>query len=177
MSLNRPKLTSAALVATALALAVSGCGGGNSTSANTSSGGYTKTATKSSSNTVTTKPSSVGTILAGAGGRTLYLFEADSSGKSACSGACAGAWPPLTVTGKPTASGAAEQSKLGTIKRGDGSTQVTYAGHPLYYYVKDTTADDVNGNAVEAFGAEWYALTPSGANAERSAPKRYGGGY
>ncbi|MGH2959091.1 MAG: COG4315 family predicted lipoprotein, partial [Solirubrobacterales bacterium] len=110
-----------------------------------------------------TKASDVGTVLAGADGRTLYLFEADKGGKPTCSGDCAAAWPPAIGSGDVTVSGDADQSKLGSVAE---TKQITYAGHPLYYYVKDTDAEDVYGNDVEAFGAEWYAVTPSGANAE-----------
>jgi predicted lipoprotein with Yx(FWY)xxD motif len=110
----------------------------------------------------------VGTVLAGAGGKTLYLFEADKGGKPTCTADCAAAWPPAMSSGKPTVSGDAVQSKVGTVS---GTKQLTYAGHPLYYYVKDTDTEDVYGNGIESFGAEWYALTPTGANAEGTAAK------
>lgn len=94
---------------------------------------------------------------------SLYLFKADMQGtKSACYDACAKAWPPLLTEGKPQASGKADKSLLATIERKDGSTQVTYNGWPLYYFVKDKQPGDTNGQDIEGFGAEWYLLTPEG---------------
>ncbi len=103
-----------------------------------------------------------GKALVDGGGRTLYLFEADKGGKSACSGVCAAAWPPVTVTGSPHASGGVSQAMLGTIHRSDGAEQVAYNGHPLYYYSGDTEAGDDNGQGSKAFGAGWYAVSASG---------------
>ncbi len=103
-----------------------------------------------------------GKVLVDAKGRTLYLFEADSSGKSACSGACANAWPPFTATGTPQAGGGIDQAKLGTIHRSDGTTQVVYGGHPLYYYTGDAAAGQTRGQGVKAFGAGWYVVAASG---------------
>jgi predicted lipoprotein with Yx(FWY)xxD motif len=111
---------------------------------------------------VKTRHNQAGIVLVDAKGRTLYLFQKDKTSKSHCSGQCALAWPPLLTTGKPKASGLARKSLLGTTKRSDGKTQVTYKGHPLYYYSLDSKAGDMNGNGVSAFGARWYAVTPSG---------------
>lgn len=113
---------------------------------------------------VTTKHTKLGTIL-GAGPKrlTVYLFEADKTGVSNCTGACASLWPP--VTGKPTVAGSAMSADLGTITRADGTTQVTYKGHPLYFYakdIKDGDAGDTYGEALKSYGAEWYVLAPSG---------------
>lgn len=141
------------------ALAVAGCG---DDSTDTSSTDASSTAA-SGAVTISTKDSDIGTVLAGADGRTVYLFEADKDGKSACSGDCAAAWPPVVGEGK--AGDGADAAKLGTIKREDGATQVTYGGMPLYYYVKDKDEADTYGQEVDSFGAEWYALTASGANA------------
>jgi predicted lipoprotein with Yx(FWY)xxD motif len=146
---------------------VSGCGDSSDSSNPYSSSSSSKPAASTSS-TVSTKDSSAGAVLAGQDGKTLYLFEADKNGKPTCSGDCAAAWPPAIATGNVTVSGDADKSKVGSVS---GTKQITYAGHPLYYYVKDTDAEDVYGNGVEAFGAEWYALTPSGANAEESSSK------
>jgi predicted lipoprotein with Yx(FWY)xxD motif len=115
----------------------------------------------------TTDNSGLGqTVLVGANGHTLYEFEKDESDESYCNGDCTKAWPPLTTSGAPKASGQVDQSKLGTIKRDDGTMQVTYAGHPLYYYAEDDKSGDAKGNEADEFGAEWYALQPSGDNAE-----------
>jgi hypothetical protein len=81
---------------------------------------------------------------------------------------CARVWPPYTTKGGPKASEGAEAAKLGTLKRDDGSTQVTYNGAPLYLYASDTQAGEANGNQLDQFGAEWYALHPSGEKAEGS---------
>jgi predicted lipoprotein with Yx(FWY)xxD motif len=97
---------------------------------------------------------------------------------SSCYGACAKAWPPLLTEGEPHPSNGAEGAKLGTTKRKDGSEQVTYAGHPLYTYTGDQGPGEANGNDVDAFGAEWYALTASGEEPEDdggSAPAPSGG--
>jgi predicted lipoprotein with Yx(FWY)xxD motif len=112
---------------------------------------------------VTTKQNKLGTIL-GAGGKrlTVYLFEGDKGAGSSCSGACAAVWPPVTTTGKPRATGGALASKLGTITRSDGTTQVTYNGHPLYYFARDGDAGDTYGQGIKGFGAGWYVLAPVG---------------
>jgi predicted lipoprotein with Yx(FWY)xxD motif len=85
-------------------------------------------------------------------------------------GACATAWPPLLATGKPTAGTGVTLSKLGTITRSGGNHQVTYDGHPLYLFIKDTTAGQTNGQGVTAFGAAWFALTSSGTQATAPVP-------
>ena len=104
----------------------------------------------------------LGDHLVGPNGHTLYLFEKDTGSTSTCTGACAAAWPPLITTGAPTAGGAADADLLGTTKRPDGTMEVTYGGHPLYYFSGDTAPGDTAGQDVEAFGAEWYAVAPSG---------------
>jgi predicted lipoprotein with Yx(FWY)xxD motif len=103
-----------------------------------------------------------GHALVGSDGRTLYLFEADKNGVSACSGACAAAWPPDTVTGAPHAGSGVNQALLGTVKRSDGTMQVTYGGHPLYYFTADSAAGTAHGQGVKAFGADWYVVSASG---------------
>ena len=95
-------------------------------------------------------------------GRALYLFEADTGGKSTCMGECANDWPPLTASGMPAAGSGVDQSLLGTVKRPDGTTQVTYNGHPLYYYEGDTGPGTAKGQDVSAFGAKWYVLSAKG---------------
>jgi predicted lipoprotein with Yx(FWY)xxD motif len=116
---------------------------------------------------VTTKQGKLGTILAyGPKRLTVYLFEADRGGVSTCSGECASVWPP--VSGHPQASGQAVSSHLGTITRADGTTQVTYYGHPLYLYSKDKDDGDTYGQGIKSFGAGWYVLTPSGNKVDTS---------
>ena len=82
---------------------------------------------------VLTASGELGEHLVGPNGHTLYLFEKDTGSTSTCTGACAAAWPPLMTTGAPTAGGAADAGLLGTTKRPDGTMEVTYGGHPLYY--------------------------------------------
>ena len=118
-------------------------------------------ATSSRTATVKVAQRSVGKILVDSKGRTLYLFRKDSRNKSACFDLCADDWPPLRVSGKPTAGKGVRKGLLATIKRG-GKRQVTYNGHPLYRFVGDASAGDVNGQGFNAFGARWYVVAPSG---------------
>lgn len=113
----------------------------------------------------------LGSVLVNGQGRTLYLFEADKGGKSACNGRCASFWPPLLTVGMPQAGAGVKSSLLGMAKRSDGRFQVTYANHPLYRYVKDARAGQTAGENVDAFGAEWYAVSAAGKKVE---PKNSG---
>ncbi len=111
----------------------------------------------------------LGPILTDGEGLTLYLFEADEGEESTCNDACAVAWPPLTTSGDPQAGEDADADLLGTTERDDGSTQVTYNGHPLYYFQNDKEPGDTTGQGVVGFGAAWFALTASGDKAEGDA--------
>lgn len=117
--------------------------------------------------TVSTAQTGLGKIVVDARGRTLYLFEKDTRRHSACSGACAAYWPPLLTHAAPAARGGAMQRLLGTIKRSDGTRQVTYAGHPLYRYILDAKRGETSGEGSQLFGAGWDALTPGGKKIER----------
>lgn len=147
------------------ALLVAGCGSSSSSSNSsaTTSAAATGTASGSASTgvTIATTTGSEGTYLT-SGGRALYLWVADTSGKSACSGQCTKAWPPLTTTGTPSASGAAKSSDISTITRSDGTKQVTYMGHPLYFFAADTKAGQLHGQGSNSFGAKWWLVDPSG---------------
>jgi predicted lipoprotein with Yx(FWY)xxD motif len=112
---------------------------------------------------ITTEAGSAGAFLTSGSGRTVYLWAKDGTNMSACSGACAAAWPPVTATGKLTATGGAKASDLGTITRSDGTKQVTYDGHPLYYFVGDSAPDQTSGQGSDSFGAKWWLVAPSGA--------------
>jgi predicted lipoprotein with Yx(FWY)xxD motif len=126
---------------------------------------------------VSTAQTSLGRIIVNANGRTLYLFEKDRNGKSACSGQCAAFWPPLITSGKPSVTGGAKASLIGTTRRADGRLQVTYNHHPLYTFVKDKKAGQTSGEGVNAFGAGWDVLSPAGAKIEKpSAPAPAAGG-
>jgi predicted lipoprotein with Yx(FWY)xxD motif len=160
------------------ALVLAACGGSGSSSSGTSSsssGGSSTpsygAASPSTSNTsngsgaasaVSTKTSSLGTFLVDAKGRTLYLWDADKGSMSTCTGACAQAWPPLTTTATPKASGAVKASLLGTTKRPDGSREVTYAGHPLYTFAGDTQPGQTTGEGSNGFGAPWWVVSTAG---------------
>jgi predicted lipoprotein with Yx(FWY)xxD motif len=167
----------AALALIAL-LAIAGCGSSDDSSGGggygSGSGSTTTPTTASSDSTggatvaivsATTVPK-LGKAIVDSKGFTLYDFHKDKGGKSACYGACAKVWPPLLSEGKPQAGEGAMAAKLGTTKRKDGTLQVTYAGWPLYTYEADKKPGDANGNDIDSFGAEWYALQPSGEEAE-----------
>ena len=178
-----------------LAVAIAGCGGGDSTngggvygggggggettgetSSETSSGGRYGNSEGGEKNTASgaggggvvkaAKVGDLGTIIVSSEGMTLYDFHKDKGGTSACYGACAGAWPPLLTEGEPKAEAGAMASQLGTTKRKDGTVQVTYGGWPLYTYVGDQKPGEANGNDIDQFGAEWYALQPNGEEPE-----------
>jgi predicted lipoprotein with Yx(FWY)xxD motif len=100
--------------------------------------------------------------LVGPDGKTVYLFEGDKNGKPTCAGACTQFWPPVTVSSMPSTGSGLDKSLLGTVKRADGGTQVTYAGHPLYYYSGDASPGTALGQGMSAFGAEWYVLNAKG---------------
>jgi predicted lipoprotein with Yx(FWY)xxD motif len=100
----------------------------------------------------------LGQILVGANGRTLYLFSSDTGTQSTCTGACAQTWPPFTTSGAPTVGSGATQSLLGTTTRSDGTVQVTYNGHPLYYFASDAKAGDTTGEGVNGF----QVVSPAG---------------
>ena len=105
----------------------------------------------------------LGQILVDGAGKTLYLFVADSGSSSTCYTACAQLWPPVLTSGPPQAGTGANASLLGTTTRTDGKTEVTYGGHPLYYFVSDKQAGDATGQGVDSFGALWWVVSPSGA--------------
>ena len=116
---------------------------------------------------VASGPSALGRIVVDSRGHTLYLFEKDRRGASACSGACLVYWPPLLTGGAPAATKGARPSLLGSIRRADGTRQVTYAGHPLYLFSGDTRRGQTNGEGLKDFGAGWYVLMPSGKKIDR----------
>ena len=108
--------------------------------------------------TLKTDKGSAGIWLTDAAGRTLYLYTQDKGTTSACYGACAKAWPPLLTTGPVTISGQyTVKTDLGTITRTDGTKQVTYGGHPLYYYTGDSAPGQTKGQGV---GGVWFLIGP-----------------
>ena len=105
----------------------------------------------------------LGQVLVDSNGQTVYLFLADKGTASTCNSAsCVQYWPPVLTTGAPQAGSGLSASLLGTTNRQDGTTEVTYAGHPLYYFISDKKAGDVGGQAVNGFGGPWYVVSPSG---------------
>jgi predicted lipoprotein with Yx(FWY)xxD motif len=95
-------------------------------------------------------------------GRTLYLFMNDKTRRSTCYHACAHNWPPYRTSGKPKLGAGLSAAKAGTVRRSDGTVQVTYGGHPLYRFIHDTRAGQTNGQGLNAFGANWYVVQASG---------------
>ena len=180
--LRRPLVALVALAAVGVLAA--GCGSNGSSSSGM--GGYGSSGTAPASGeassvaTVSATSTNLGMILVDGGGRTLYLFEKDQPNQSACAGACAAAWPVDQSSATPKAGSDVQASLVGTIKRGDGSTQVTYNKHPLYYYAGDSQAGQQNGQGLNAFGAAWFAVTPTGGavsgGATATTPAN-GGGY
>jgi predicted lipoprotein with Yx(FWY)xxD motif len=154
------------------ALAVAGCGGGGSSNA---SSGPPKTASGAAA-TVGVSNEGLGNILVNSQGRTLYLFTRDSGTMSECSGACAVNWPPLKATGKPTIGTGANASLTSTTSRPGGTKQVTYNGHPLYLFKGDSNPGDTNGQGLNAFGGNWYALSAAGDKITKQPSSSGGGG-
>jgi predicted lipoprotein with Yx(FWY)xxD motif len=159
-----------ALVAlAAVGVLAAGCGGNTSGAGSGGMGGYGSSGPApagggaSSVATVSATRTSLGMILVDGSGRTLYLFAKDQPNQSACVGACAAAWPVDQSSGTPKAGSGVTASMLGTIKRSDNTTQVTYDQHPLYYFQGDSGAGQHNGQGVDAFGAKWFVVNPAGA--------------
>ena len=124
---------------------------------------------------VALRRTTLGSVLVDARGRTLYIFEKDRKGMSACDTACVKFWPPLVSRTTPRAAKGVDKSILGVTRRHNGRRQVTYAGHPLYTFVGDKTTGDTSGEGLTNFGAEWYALSASGRTVAPSQPSSSGG--
>ena len=177
------------------AMLVAACSSGGSSSstgaASSSPAGSSAAASGSGATVITTASSSGNTFLTSGSGRAIYLWAKDTGDASACTGACAAAWPP--VTGTATAAGSAKARDLGTITRSDGTKQVTYDGHPLYYFVGDSGPGTATGQGSDNFGAKWWLVSPAGSDvtasvssftvagsssgATPSSPSAGGGGY
>jgi predicted lipoprotein with Yx(FWY)xxD motif len=161
-----------------------------SPAAATPAGGSATNAAAGSGLVITTKSGSAGAFLTDGSGRAVYLWTKDAMDSSACSGACAGAWPPVTTTGAVTASGGVNKADLSTIARSGGAKQVVYDGHPLYYFSGDSGPGQVSGQGSDGFGAKWWLVDPAGtsitaavtvssgaAPSAPSSPASGGGGY
>lgn len=165
--------------ATVLTAALAACGSSGSSGSGSSGSGAAAASSgaqmsaKSGAPTLKVVHTSLGPVVAGPDGRTVYEFDKDTkgSGKSACAGACLSAWPAVTVSGTPKTSGIS--GKVGTITTKDGKKQVTLNGWPLYYYAGDGSAGDVNGQAVQGI---WWVLNAKGAKVTTSAGASSTGG-
>jgi predicted lipoprotein with Yx(FWY)xxD motif len=183
-SIRRFKLLAGLAVVPVVALVIAGCGGSSGGSSNASAA--TPKTTTGQPATVGTGSTDLGSVLVNSDGRTLYAFEKDSGTTSACSAACAMEWPPLLANGKPTAGTGVNAGMLGTTKRSDGGTQVTFNGHPLYTFAGDAKAGDTGGQGLTDFGGSWHALSssgsvvtsqPSSSSSSTSSGGGSGGGY
>lgn len=171
----------APLLVLGLTAAACGSGGGATAGGKTGGGGGTTAHAAAGKGAVT-----IGTAkghLTDASGRTVYLWTHDSNGRSTCSGACASAWPPVTTNGHPKATGKVAGGNLGTVARDDGSQQVTYSGHPLYYFAGDSGPGSTAGQGSVEFGAKWWmvsaagsAVTTGGGSGSSGGGGGYGGG-
>jgi predicted lipoprotein with Yx(FWY)xxD motif len=156
-------------------LLVAACSSSSSSSSTAPAPASTSASAAAGTVVLKTAHTSLGTVLANGHGFTVYWFGADHGTTSACTGACAVTWPPVTGTPQ-AAAGVSLTGKLGTITRSGGVKQATYNGHPLYTYTADTAPGQANGNNVNAFGAYWYAITISGGGAS-TAPSTPPAGY
>jgi predicted lipoprotein with Yx(FWY)xxD motif len=171
------------------AVVAAGCGSSKSSSATSAASAYPSETTSSAAATTSAATTSAASAPASGGGTvvavkhasklgailaagpkklTVYMFEGDKGAASSCTSACASVWPPVTTSGGATVSGAASSAELGTITRSDGTTQVTYKGHPLYFFARDKDSGDAYGQGVHGFGSDWYVLKPSGSKVDNS---------
>jgi predicted lipoprotein with Yx(FWY)xxD motif len=173
---RRPRLLKIAALA-AGGVVASACGGGaadvgeaaTESPAATTSGHPTATSQAAPSTSppaaggtaVTVGESDFGPMLFDEPGQAIYLFEVETDGRPECYGECAAAWPPVLTTGVPQAAGAVRADLLGTVARDDGSTQVTYGGHPLYFYAHEGPGQVLCHDVVEN-GGRWLVVTPEG---------------
>ncbi|MGH2907969.1 MAG: COG4315 family predicted lipoprotein [Solirubrobacteraceae bacterium] len=151
----------ATLAALGVASLVAACG---------SSGHHAAAASATPASDHTLRVSLTSGHLTGANGHALYLWDADRHDKSNCSGACAAAWPPLLSRSRPSAGRGVKASDLSTIARHGGARQVTYEGHPLYYFAGDSRGS-TRGQGSDGFGARWWLVSSSGSAITHSSGK------
>ena len=168
--INKCALSAAAIAA---GLALSACGGSGANAKSPSPTSPRPAAGAASRNTtlrtvqrpagrvITVRASQYGPILADRGNRTIYLFTRDRSSASTCYGGCAAVWPPVLTNGAPGRAGSLPGA-LGITRRRDGARQVTYDGHPLYYYTGDVSPGQILCQNVDEFGGTWLVVSPSG---------------
>jgi predicted lipoprotein with Yx(FWY)xxD motif len=184
---RRVRALQGACVIGAIAAFAAACGGGSGSSSATAPPPVSSSAAAAAGAgiTVATHSGPYGTYLADSSGRSLYMFEPDKNGSSTCYGACAQFWPPLTSTAAAQSGTGIQQAMLGTTKRTNGATQITYAGHPLYYFAQDKSPGDTKGEGLNLSGGEWYLLSTNGtsitsmasAPAQNNSSSSSSGGY
>ena len=188
---NASRRSAVAVPIVAVGLLAAACGSSSGKSNTASAGQLAASSSAAASASTGAAPAAVqthdgplGTYLTDSAGRTLYMFASDTATSSSCTSACANVWPPLTATGSPTAGGNV-MGTLTTITRSDGTKQVVYAGHPLYYFKGDSAAGATKGQGSNGFGAKWWVLSASGqpiessggAAAPSASPSKAGGGW
>jgi predicted lipoprotein with Yx(FWY)xxD motif len=165
------KLALPAVALASLAIVAGGCGSSKKSSSSAKSGTATpaaKTATTPATGTsISLAKVSFGKVLVGPNGHTVYLFEKDKGTTSECNGPCTKEWHPVTTTGAPQGGAGLTAAMFGTTMRKDGTTQVTYGKHPLYFYIDDKKPGTTEGEGSKAFGAEWYAVGANGKKVEK----------
>jgi len=161
--MKRLVLLIAVLVITAIVLIAAASGGSKKAkTAGNPYGGAAAPAPSAASSAIDVRNGPLGEMLVDGHGRTLYLFEADKPNLSNCSSACLSLWPPLDASARPQAKGGVVASKIGLIPGAGGKDEVTYNGHPLYYYAPDQKPGDTLGQGLNQFGAKWYVLATTG---------------
>ena len=146
------------------ALMVAACGSGAQSTASASPSTQPSPSPAATGTTIAVATNAkLGPILVDGAGKTIYLFVADTGSSSTCYTTCAQIWPPVLTSGAPQAGTGANASLLGTTTRNDGMMEVTYGGHPLYYFVQDKATGDATGQGVNGFGGLWWVVSPSGA--------------
>jgi predicted lipoprotein with Yx(FWY)xxD motif len=183
----------------AVAAFAAACGGGSSSASGSGSPSASDAAGSSASapaspgsssgaaagvSSISSKSGDMGTYLTDDSGKTVYLFAQDTGSKSTCDGDCLTQWPAVTAKTAPKAGSGVTAGKLSVFKRSDGTMQVAYAGHPLYYFAGDSAAGDTKGQGIDGFGAKWWLVGPDGKQITKTAPPAaddsgsgYGGGY
>jgi predicted lipoprotein with Yx(FWY)xxD motif len=169
MGLNR---TAGAALLAAAGLLVAACG----SSASNSTSKTNATGSSSAALRLSTANGAAGTYLTDGSGRALYLWKADSGAASSCLGSCAQEWPPLIANAAPSAGTGVQGGHLTTVARPGGGRQVTYKGHPLYYFAGDSGPGKTTGQGSDDFGAKWWLVAPSGAALTKAASSSGGGG-
>lgn len=149
-------------VPVAAGLLAAACGTAAGSTTGSTAAGTPASSGSATATVIESHAGSAGAFLTNSSGRAVYLWAADSMNKSMCSGACAQAWPPVTSKGQVTAANGAKAADLGTITRSDGTKQVTYLGHPLYFFAGDSGPGQTNGQGSDSFGAKWWLVAPAG---------------